>query len=134
MAGVRMPELPPATAGVGRGQWPRYAASGSGLGEPLVHTPPPLADLLEAAVGGVVGKAKVWECSERDHRSSPSGTMQEPGGPELLLRQSLAAAEEPFACPGASALSPDREVSRQASGDCSRTERAALGAGCEVVF
>lgn len=95
---------------------------------------PPLADLLEAAVGGVVGKAKVWECSERDHRSSPSGTMQEPGGPELLLRQSLAAAEEPFACPGASALSPDREVSRQASGDCSRTERAALGAGCEVVF
>lgn len=99
MAGVRMPELPPATAGVGRGQLlrDRDQESPSCTQHLLPHH-------LEAAVGGVVAKGKVWEGSERDHWSSPVGTMQDPGSPELLLCQSPAASKEPFACPGASAL------------------------------
>lgn len=90
--------------GSGRGTllWDRDRESPSCTQHLLPHP-------LEAAVGGVVAKGKVWEGSERDDGSGPGGTMQDPGSPELLLCHSPAASKEPFGCPGASALSPDPE-------------------------
>lgn len=65
MAGVQMPELPPATAGVGRGQRLRDRDQDQESPSCTQHL---LPRRLEAAVGGVVAKGKVWEGSERDQR------------------------------------------------------------------